>query len=140
MYHNYPSLASSSSSFVFFFNVKFKSWLLEFQSLSDFEIHDLHGFPLISFPLWLYQVPIVPLQRPDEIHITSPSWMQTSSGCEEMAYEQGIPTMITWTYGGKDVAVEGSWDNWKTRFIEKKIVHLVFVLVSTFYSSFTTIA
>lgn len=66
--------------------------------------------------------------------------MQTSSGCEEMAYEQGIPTMITWAYGGKDVAVEGSWDNWKTRFIEKKIIHLVFVLVSTFYSSFTTIA
>lgn len=67
--------------------------------------------PLMFTP----QVPIVPLQRPDEIHIASPSWMQTSSGCEEMAYEQGIPTMITWAYGGKDVAVEGSWDNWKTR-------------------------
>jgi hypothetical protein len=32
-----------------------------------------------------------------------------------MCNEQGIPTMITWTYGGKEVAVEGSWDDWKTR-------------------------
>ncbi|KAF5775222.1 putative AMP-activated kinase, glycogen-binding protein [Helianthus annuus] len=23
--------------------------------------------------------------------------------------------MITWSYDGKEVAVEGSWDNWKTR-------------------------
>lgn len=62
-----------------------------------------------------FQVPVVPLQRPDEIHIPNNSWMQTS-GFEDMCCEQGIPTMITWSYGGKDVAVEGSWDNWKTRF------------------------
>ncbi|KAL5575825.1 hypothetical protein UlMin_017524 [Ulmus minor] len=67
--------------------------------------------PLMFTP----QVPVVPLQRPDEIHIPSPSWMQTNSGFEDMGSEQGIPTMITWTYGGKDVAVEGSWDDWKTR-------------------------
>lgn len=78
---------------------------------------------------------MVPLQRPDESHIASSSWMQTSSGFEDMSYEQGIPTMITWTYGGKEVAVEGSWDNWKTRFVKKKIIHLFFFffLVSTFY-------
>lgn len=64
------------------------------------------------------QMPVVPLQRPDEIHIPNPSWMQTSSGFEDTSSEQGIPTMITWSYGGKDVAVEGSWDNWKTRFVE----------------------
>ncbi|XP_024022265.1 SNF1-related protein kinase regulatory subunit beta-2 [Morus notabilis] len=67
--------------------------------------------PLMFTP----QVPVVPLQRPDESHIASSSWMQTSSGFEDMSYEQGIPTMITWPYGGKEVAVEGSWDNWKTR-------------------------
>ncbi|ONI09709.1 hypothetical protein PRUPE_4G004500 [Prunus persica] len=66
--------------------------------------------PLMFTP----QVPVVPLQRPDEIHIPNNSWMQTS-GFEDMCCEQGIPTMITWSYGGKDVAVEGSWDNWKTR-------------------------
>ncbi|KAM6601868.1 hypothetical protein CsatA_021477 [Cannabis sativa] len=67
--------------------------------------------PLLFTP----QVPVVPLQRPDEIHIPSPSWMQSGSGVDEMSCEQAIPTMITWAYGGNDVAVEGSWDNWKTR-------------------------
>ncbi|XP_027089537.1 SNF1-related protein kinase regulatory subunit beta-2-like [Coffea arabica] len=61
------------------------------------------------------QMPVVPLQRPDEMHIPSPSWMQTMSGHDDMYYEQGIPTMITWSYDGNEVAVEGSWDNWKTR-------------------------
>jgi 5'-AMP-activated protein kinase regulatory beta subunit len=44
--------------------------------------------------------------------------MQTSLGYEEMCNEHGIPTMITWSYGGKEVAVEGSWDDWKTRFLK----------------------
>ncbi|KAM1091576.1 hypothetical protein FF1_019044 [Malus domestica] len=66
--------------------------------------------PLMFTP----QVPVVSLQRPDEIQIPNSLWMQTS-GFENMCWEQGIPTMITWSYGGKDVVVEGSWDNWKTR-------------------------
>ncbi|GER37524.1 5'-AMP-activated protein kinase beta-2 subunit protein [Striga asiatica] len=61
------------------------------------------------------QMPVVPLQRPDELQIPNPSWMQTGSTYEDTYNEQGIPTMITWSYGGKDVAVEGSWDDWKTR-------------------------
>ncbi|KAG6392412.1 hypothetical protein SASPL_146630 [Salvia splendens] len=61
------------------------------------------------------QMPVVPLQRPDELNIPSPSWMQTSSGYEDVYNEQGIPTMITWGYGGKEVSVEGSWDGWKSR-------------------------
>lgn len=61
------------------------------------------------------QMPVVPLQRPDELNIPSPSWMQTSSGYEDASNEQGIPTMITWSYGGKEVSVEGSWDSWKSR-------------------------
>ncbi|XP_010538431.1 PREDICTED: SNF1-related protein kinase regulatory subunit beta-2-like [Tarenaya hassleriana] len=68
--------------------------------------------PLMFAP----QVPVLPLQRPDEIHIPNPSWMQPSvyeGPCNEQ--QQGIPTMITWCHGGKEIAVEGSWDNWKTR-------------------------
>ncbi|KAL2475834.1 5'-AMP-activated protein kinase beta-2 subunit protein [Abeliophyllum distichum] len=61
------------------------------------------------------QMPVVPLQRPDERHIPSPSWMQTTSGYEDMYMEQGIPTMIIWSHGGQEVAVEGSWDDWMTR-------------------------
>ncbi|KAL6332671.1 hypothetical protein AAG906_010011 [Vitis piasezkii] len=67
--------------------------------------------PLMFTP----QIPVIPLQKPDEMLITNHSWMQASSGYEDMCSEQGIPTMITWSYGGKEVAVEGSWDNWKIR-------------------------
>ncbi|CAN1336913.1 SNF1-related protein kinase regulatory subunit beta-2 [Linum perenne] len=72
--------------------------------------------PLMFTP----QVPVVPLPRPDEVQIPSDSWMQSSGGYEETVQEQGIPTMITWSYGGKDVAVEGSWDNWKSRILLQK--------------------
>lgn len=78
---------------------------------------------LLSF----FQAPVVPLQRPDELHIPSPSWMQTTSGYEDMSNEQGIPTMITWSYDGKEVAVEGSWDDWKTRL---KLMYSTYNLVT----------
>lgn len=62
-------------------------------------------------------MPVVPLQRPDELDIPSPSWMQTGSAYEDTYNVQGIPTMITWSNGGKEVAVEGSWDGWKSRLL-----------------------
>ncbi|XP_052179248.1 SNF1-related protein kinase regulatory subunit beta-2-like isoform X2 [Diospyros lotus] len=35
-------------------------------------------------------------------------------------FETGIPTTITWRFDGKQVGIEGSWDNWKTRdFLER---------------------
>lgn len=69
---------------------------------------------LLPRSVW-FQVPVAPLQRPDEMQ-SSNIWMHTSSSYEDMMTEQGIPTMITWSYDGKEVAVEGSWDNWKTRY------------------------
>ncbi|XP_019245475.1 PREDICTED: SNF1-related protein kinase regulatory subunit beta-2-like [Nicotiana attenuata] len=60
------------------------------------------------------EMPVVPLQRPDEGHGPSISWPQTASEYEETD-EQGVPTLISWTHDGKEVAVEGSWDNWKSR-------------------------
>ncbi|XP_071725154.1 SNF1-related protein kinase regulatory subunit beta-2-like [Rutidosis leptorrhynchoides] len=67
--------------------------------------------PLMFTP----QVPVLPLQKPDEMIIPSHSWMNANSGHEDLSNEQGIPTMITWSYGGKEVSVEGSWDDWKSR-------------------------
>ncbi|GAU14724.1 hypothetical protein TSUD_203730 [Trifolium subterraneum] len=66
--------------------------------------------PLIFTP----QVPVVPLQRPDEMHH---SWSQTTSasGYEDISTQHTIPTMITWSYGAKLISVQGSWDNWKSR-------------------------
>lgn len=43
------------------------------------------------------------------------AWMQPTIQCEHMAGEQGILTMLTWSYGGNEVAIEGSWDNWEAR-------------------------
>ncbi|KAH9613722.1 hypothetical protein KSS87_000696 [Heliosperma pusillum] len=70
----------------------------------------LHS-PLLFTP----QLPVAPIQKPDELHILNPSWMPPTWPHEELSCEQGIPTMITWTHGAKEVAVEGSWDNWNSR-------------------------
>ncbi|XP_038983564.1 SNF1-related protein kinase regulatory subunit beta-2-like [Phoenix dactylifera] len=67
--------------------------------------------PLLFTP----QNPAVPLQRLEEMHSASDSWMQGLTEYENVIYDQGIPTMITWSHGGKEVFVEGSWDNWKTK-------------------------
>lgn len=68
---------------------------------------------LLHFKL---QVPLTPLRKPDEMLIPSDSRMPNSFGYEGTCNEPSVPTMITWSYGGKEVAVEGSWDLWKTRF------------------------
>ncbi|GLJ52067.1 hypothetical protein SUGI_1107340 [Cryptomeria japonica] len=60
------------------------------------------------------QVPVAPLQNSAE-PVPNQSWAYNSSTSEDIYYEKGIPTMITWSYGGNDVAVEGSWDNWTSR-------------------------
>uniref|UniRef100_A0A7N0UZX4 Association with the SNF1 complex (ASC) domain-containing protein n=1 Tax=Kalanchoe fedtschenkoi TaxID=63787 RepID=A0A7N0UZX4_KALFE len=64
--------------------------------------------PLMFTP----QLPIAPLQRDDGPPLFNQTW-QSDSYAESS--EQVIPTMITWTYGGNNVAVEGSWDNWACR-------------------------
>lgn len=60
------------------------------------------------------QVPAVPL-RGDAPPFFNP--MQRNEIQESMArpFVRGVPTLITWSYGGNDVAVEGSWDNWSSR-------------------------
>uniref|UniRef100_A0A1D1XN63 SNF1-related protein kinase regulatory subunit beta-1 n=2 Tax=Anthurium amnicola TaxID=1678845 RepID=A0A1D1XN63_9ARAE len=67
--------------------------------------------PLIFAP----QIPVAPLQGAVGIPIFNQSSMNDSHGHSDLPPEKGIPTMITWNYGGNDVAVEGSWDNWTSR-------------------------
>ncbi|KAL5994810.1 galactose metabolism-related protein [Asimina triloba] len=72
--------------------------------------------PLLFAP----QVPVAPLQREPEIQpVFNQLWTNHLHGPVDATFnapsEQGIPTMITWNYGGKDVAVAGSWDNWMSR-------------------------
>ncbi|CAK7331923.1 unnamed protein product [Dovyalis caffra] len=63
------------------------------------------------------QVPVAPLQRPNAPPSLDQMWQNESPEVvnEDQPPEQGIPTIVTWNYGGNDVAVEGSWDNFTSR-------------------------
>jgi len=67
--------------------------------------------PLLFAP----QVPIAPLQRNEGPRVVNPMWQNEPQSAVDLPLEQGIPTLITWCYGGNDIAVEGSWDNWTSR-------------------------
>ncbi|KAG0474183.1 hypothetical protein HPP92_016040 [Vanilla planifolia] len=43
-------------------------------------------------------------------------WPDNSQPPSNVPVEKGIPTLISWYLGGDDVAVEGSWDNWTSRY------------------------
>ncbi|CAL0307493.1 unnamed protein product [Lupinus luteus] len=61
------------------------------------------------------QVPLAPLQRGNGPPFTNQMWQNEPRGIVNQPPEQGIPVMITWSYGGTNVAVEGSWDKWTSR-------------------------
>ncbi|PKA48147.1 SNF1-related protein kinase regulatory subunit beta-1 [Apostasia shenzhenica] len=68
--------------------------------------------PLMFAP----QVPVAPLQRASD----APSgfnhyWMNDPYVTSDPPLEKGIPVLITWNFGGTNVLVEGSWDNWTSR-------------------------
>ncbi|GLT33812.1 hypothetical protein SLA2020_083720 [Shorea laevis] len=68
--------------------------------------------PLLFAP----QVPVAPLHRGDGgSPFYNQLWQHESHGAVASPLEQGIPVIISWNYGGNDVAVEGSWDNWTSR-------------------------
>ncbi|KAF2298152.1 hypothetical protein GH714_015845 [Hevea brasiliensis] len=61
------------------------------------------------------QVPVAPLHRPDGPPFLNQMWQNESSRVVDHPPQQGIPTIITWNYGGNEVFLEGSWDNWMSR-------------------------
>ncbi|MBA0719891.1 hypothetical protein Golax_007538 [Gossypium laxum] len=67
--------------------------------------------PLLFAP----QVPVAPLPRADGHSFFNQTWRHDSPVVADSPSEKGIPVIITWNYGGNDVAVEGSWDNWRSR-------------------------
>ncbi|XP_013620682.1 PREDICTED: SNF1-related protein kinase regulatory subunit beta-1-like isoform X2 [Brassica oleracea var. oleracea] len=97
------------------------------------------GSPATSPSPFLFapQVPVAPLQRTINAP-PSPNTVQwnQSQRVFDPPEEQGIPIIITWNQGGNDVAVEGSWDNWRSRKkLEKsgKDHSILFVLPSGIY-------
>ncbi|CAH9147274.1 unnamed protein product [Cuscuta epithymum] len=70
--------------------------------------------PLLFAP----QVPVVPLQPlgGNAAPVTNQMWSSTElHGTANHIPEEGIPTLLTWSYGGNNVTVEGSWDDWRSR-------------------------
>lgn len=61
------------------------------------------------------QIPVAPLQGGNGPTHYNGAWQNEFDGAIDSPPEQGIPTIITWSYGGSNVAVEGSWDNWASR-------------------------
>eukprot|EP00268_Persea_americana_P002276 TRINITY_DN10677_c0_g1_i4.p1 TRINITY_DN10677_c0_g1~~TRINITY_DN10677_c0_g1_i4.p1 ORF type:complete len:123 (-),score=23.17 TRINITY_DN10677_c0_g1_i4:346-714(-) len=61
-------------------------------------------------------VPEAPLHTVADLpRVSKQMWMNDSHGPLDLPPEEGILTIITWSYGGKDVSVKGSWDNWTSR-------------------------
>lgn len=58
---------------------------------------------------------MAPLPTYDETHHLNQEPMHWSTEQEDMLTGQAIPTIISWSSGGNEVAVEGSWDNWRTQ-------------------------
>lgn len=42
---------------------------------------------------------------------------ETSTQYRSVNQEKSKLAVINWIHGGTHVAIEGSWDNWRTRFI-----------------------
>ncbi|KAF8009422.1 hypothetical protein BT93_J0420 [Corymbia citriodora subsp. variegata] len=61
------------------------------------------------------QSPTPPFQRSDGPATFNQNRQNESQGIVDNPSEGGIPTIIAWQYGGNDVVVEGSWDNWGSR-------------------------
>ncbi|KAL6649830.1 hypothetical protein ACP70R_014054 [Stipagrostis hirtigluma subsp. patula] len=70
----------------------------------------------LSPRMFVPQTPVPPLQRAADV---TPVFNQILMNEQEEEYDgppqKEIPALIVWTLGGKNVYVEGSWDNWKSR-------------------------
>ncbi|XP_057801840.1 SNF1-related protein kinase regulatory subunit beta-1 [Salvia miltiorrhiza] len=64
--------------------------------------------------LFSSQAPVLPIQRSDGPSL-NPLRQNEAQRAVDHPLELGIPTIITWSFGGSNVVVEGSWDNWRTR-------------------------
>ncbi|ESR59642.1 hypothetical protein CICLE_v10016186mg [Citrus x clementina] len=71
--------------------------------------------PLLFAPQVRIRVPVAPLQRADDPPLYNQMRQHESHAAASNPLEKGVPTIITWNYGGNEVAVEGSWDNWTSR-------------------------
>ncbi|XVF31910.1 hypothetical protein REPUB_Repub17cG0035300 [Reevesia pubescens] len=63
------------------------------------------------------QIPRAPLPRPGQMMQVQNDPLlpvENTTYYEDLHQEEKRAVMITWCFGGKQVAISGSWDNWKT--------------------------
>lgn len=58
------------------------------------------------------QIPQITIPQGDDV---GRSWAGEMQNHDDTQQEPNIATLIEWIYGGNEVYVEGSWDNWSTR-------------------------
>ncbi|RWW24445.1 hypothetical protein GW17_00011260, partial [Ensete ventricosum] len=78
---------------------------------------------LLSFTLsfCMLYIPVPPLPgAADAPRVFNQQWLNEPDQYLDGPYEKGIPTLITWNHGGNVVLLEGSWDNWTSRYICSK--------------------
>ncbi|KAF3320006.1 SNF1-related protein kinase regulatory subunit beta-2-like protein [Carex littledalei] len=73
----------------------------------------INSFPLAFTP----QIPVASLEKQEGVDSQSGTLWMNNSFSENQNYlsQKGVPTMLTWTHGGIEVFVEGSWDNWASK-------------------------
>ncbi|XP_071730059.1 SNF1-related protein kinase regulatory subunit beta-2-like [Rutidosis leptorrhynchoides] len=80
-----------------------------------------------SYPVHMVQHPKAPAshsQDPNQtMHTQDDKFSETSKQYRSLNQEKSIPAVINWIHGGTNVAIEGSWDNWKTRELLERSGH-----------------
>ncbi|XP_031501061.1 SNF1-related protein kinase regulatory subunit beta-1-like isoform X2 [Nymphaea colorata] len=67
--------------------------------------------PILSMP----PEPVPPLNSSSEHQCPNHPWTDDPYESMDLIQDQGIPVLITWSFGGNEVVVQGSWDNWTSR-------------------------
>lgn len=94
---------------------------------------------------YVFQIPVPPLPGAgDAPRLFNQQWVNEPDQPLDGPFEKGIPTLITWNHGGNVVLVEGSWDNWTSRYIcsktlMEKLKRKKCQLCSAFQEAFTEI-
>ncbi|KAG2647685.1 SNF1-related protein kinase regulatory subunit beta-1-like [Panicum virgatum] len=68
--------------------------------------------------MFVPQSPVTPLQRAAEVPPPVFNQILMNQQHDDSGYgppQKKIPTLLTWTLGGRNIYVEGSWDNWTSK-------------------------
>ncbi|PPD67591.1 hypothetical protein GOBAR_DD35528 [Gossypium barbadense] len=77
----------------------------------------LSPFPWVANQFGQGPLPVPSSSRPGQMmQIRNHPLVQKSTHYKDFHQEQKRAVMITWCFGGKRVAITGSWENWKTMY------------------------